>query len=203
MSQTARKRRKGFTLIELLIGIAIVSLLAMIAIPNVMKANRKARYGRAAADAKTATTSAVTYALDKNVYPTSLAVLRANGYGSVDDLDPWKIPFELCPALLGGGPALSGQDIYVIRFHQTRVPAVPRATPPSTAPGRVSEAAVNRRNSEFPPEDGSSDLFGLFRSAVLRAVYPLLPSRTQGRSISRQIIARCSPPSTMTMLPVM
>jgi len=113
MSQVSRKRRKGFTLIELLIGIAIVSLLAMIAIPNVMKANRKARYGRAAADAKTATTSAVTYVLDKNVYPTSLAVLRANGYGSVGDLDPWKIPHELSPALLGGGPALSGQDIYV------------------------------------------------------------------------------------------
>lgn len=114
MRQVSRKCRKGFTLIELLIGIAIVSLLAMIAIPNVMKANRKARYGRAAADAKTATTSAVTYVLDKNVYPTSLAVLRANGYGSVGDLDPWKIPHELSPALLGGGPALSGQDIYVL-----------------------------------------------------------------------------------------
>ncbi len=113
MRQAARKRRKGFTLIELLIGVAIVSLLAMIAIPNVMKANRKARYGRAAADSKTATTSAVTYVLDKNVYPTSLAVLRANGYGGVGDLDPWKNSYELSPALLGGGPALSGQDIYV------------------------------------------------------------------------------------------
>lgn len=113
MSQVSRKRRKGFTLIELLIGIAIVSLLAMIAIPNVMKANRKAKYGRAAADAKTATTSAATYVLDRTVYPTSLAVLRANAYGSVADLDPWGIPYELSPVLLGGGPALSGQEIYV------------------------------------------------------------------------------------------
>lgn len=113
MSQVLRKRRKGFTLIELLIGVAIVGLLAMIAIPNVMKANRKARYGRAAADAKTATTSAVTYVLDRNMYPTSLAVLRANAYGSVGDLDPWKSPYELSPILLGGGPSLSGQDIYV------------------------------------------------------------------------------------------
>lgn len=113
MNQSPRKHRKGFTLIELLIGIAIVSLLAMIAIPNVMKANRKARYGRATADVKTATTSAVTYVLDRNVYPTSLAVLRSSGYGGVGDLDPWKIPYELSPALLGGGPALSGQDIYV------------------------------------------------------------------------------------------
>lgn len=113
MNQSPRKRRKGFTLIELLIGIAIVSLLAMIAIPNVMKANRKARYARAAADTKTVTTSAVTYVLDKNVYPTSLAVLRLNGYGGVGDLDPWRISYQLSPALLGGGPALSGQDIYV------------------------------------------------------------------------------------------
>jgi competence protein ComGC len=113
MRRASRNRRKGFTLIELLIGIAIVSLLAMIAIPNVMKANRKARYGRAAADSKTATTSAVTYVLDKSVYPTSLAALRANGYGGVGDLDPWKNPYELSPALLGGGPALSGQDIHI------------------------------------------------------------------------------------------
>ncbi len=113
MSQDLRKRRKGFTLIELLIGVAIVGLLAMIAIPNVMKANRKARYGRAAADSKTATTSAVTYVLDRNMYPTSLAVLRANAYGSIGDIDPWKSPYELAPILLGGGPALSGQDIYV------------------------------------------------------------------------------------------
>jgi len=113
MNQSRQKRRKGFTLIELLIGIAIVSLLAMIAIPNVMKANRKARYGRAAADTKMATSSAVTYVLDKNVYPTSLAVMRSTGYGGVGDLDPWQIPYQLSPVLLGGGPALSGQDVYV------------------------------------------------------------------------------------------
>jgi|OpeIllAssembly_1097287.scaffolds.fasta_scaffold444364_1 Tfp pilus assembly protein FimT len=50
MLQATRTRRKGFTLIELLIGIAIVRLPAMIAIPSVMKAGRKARSGRAAAD---------------------------------------------------------------------------------------------------------------------------------------------------------
>lgn len=114
MRQASRKRSKGFTLIELLIGIAIVSLLAMIAIPNVTKASRKAKYGRAAADSKTATTAAVTYVLDKNVYPTSLAVLRANAYAGISDLDPWKSPYELSPVLLGGGPALSGQDVYIL-----------------------------------------------------------------------------------------
>lgn len=78
----------------------------MIAIPNVMKANRKAKYGRAAADSKTATACAVTCALEKNVYPTNLTVLGASGYGGVGDLDPWKSPYELSPAFLGKGPGL-------------------------------------------------------------------------------------------------
>jgi prepilin-type N-terminal cleavage/methylation domain-containing protein len=135
MRQAMRTRRKGFTLIELLIGIAIISLLAMIAIPNVMKASRKARYGRAAADVKTATTAAVTYALDKNVYPTSLAVLRANGYGALGDLDPWQIPYQLSPALLGGGPAVSGQDLYVFSKGASGAGVCPSPFLMSSGPG--------------------------------------------------------------------
>jgi prepilin-type N-terminal cleavage/methylation domain-containing protein len=112
MRPSPRNGGKGFTLIELLIGVAIIGLLAMIAIPNVQKARRKSKYSRAASEARMVTTSAMTYVLDKGVYPTSIAVLRSNGYGGIDDLDPWKIPYQLSPALLGGGPAISGQDIY-------------------------------------------------------------------------------------------
>ena len=81
--------------------------------PSVMILRCSARMRRSPIPPPGRTTSAVTYVLDKNVYPTSLAVLRSNGYGGVGDLDPWKIPYELSPALLGGGPALSGQDIYI------------------------------------------------------------------------------------------
>jgi len=135
MSQSPRTRRKGFTLIELLIGVAIVSLLAMIAIPNVMKANRKSKYARAAADAKTVTTSAITYVLDKGAYPTSIVVLRSGGYGGMDDLDPWRTPYQLSPVLLGGGPPTSGQDVYVYSKGATAAGIYPDPFVPDTGAG--------------------------------------------------------------------
>jgi prepilin-type N-terminal cleavage/methylation domain-containing protein len=135
MRQSTRKRRKGFTLIELLIGIAIVSLLAMIAIPNVMRANRQSRYARAAADAKTVTTSAITYVLDKNVYPTSIAALRSQGYGGMDDVDPWKTPYQLSPVLLGGGPPTAGQDVYVFSKGASAAGMYPTPFTPDTGIG--------------------------------------------------------------------
>ena len=113
MGKSVRRRRGGFTLIELLIVVTIIGLLAMIAIPNITKASRKSRYARAGADSKTATTSAITYVLDKGVYPTSFAALRSGGYGSVGDLDPWQVAYQLSPVLTGGGPPVSGEDVYV------------------------------------------------------------------------------------------
>jgi len=135
MRRSLRKRRHGFTLIELLIGIAIVSLLAMIAIPNVMKANRKSKYARAATEARMVTTSAITYVLDKGVYPTGIALLRSGGYGAIGDLDPWQIPYQLSPVLLGGGPALSGQDVYMFSKGASGAGAYPSPFLEYTGPG--------------------------------------------------------------------
>jgi type IV pilus assembly protein PilA len=66
LSRYVKRDEKGFTLIELLIVVAIIGILAAIAIPNLITAQRRARYSRAAGDTKEIITQSMVLTSDNN-----------------------------------------------------------------------------------------------------------------------------------------
>ena len=68
-----RRGRNGFTLIELLIVVAIIALLALIAVPNFLEAQTRAKVSRAKADMRSIATGIEAYAVDVSDYPRNFS----------------------------------------------------------------------------------------------------------------------------------
>jgi len=135
MSAVPRKAGKGFTLIELLIVITIIGILAMIAIPNLISAQRKTRYSRAGADTKIATTQAMVFAVDRNVYPTSIQAIRDATLTNLRDVDPWGVPYVLSPALIGALSPGDSVDVYIYSKGPSATGSYPDPFVANTGPG--------------------------------------------------------------------
>jgi type IV pilus assembly protein PilA len=125
MSSDARRRRNGeagFTLIELLVVILIIGILAAIAIPSFFNQSAKAKDSSAKELARTAETTAESYATDHDgsytgISPTTLQGVEpsiatsAGGHAYLSAADT--------PATAGSGPNSAGTSYTVTATSET------------------------------------------------------------------------------------
>jgi len=77
------KKQGGFTLLELLIVIVIIGILALLIIPNITSAPKKARDTKRKTDITTLRKGLEEYFVNNNVYPDSTAAAPNNGLNAL------------------------------------------------------------------------------------------------------------------------
>ena len=103
MSRMVNRRRKGFTLIEMLIVIVVIAILALIVIPRLLGAGRKAKEATLRGDLHQIRNSIQQFEADCGDYPSALAQLMTlpsagNGGGGIAlDVNGWQGPYLRTP----------------------------------------------------------------------------------------------------------
>ena len=77
MSKSILKKQGGFTLLELLIVIVIIGILALLIIPNITSAPKKARDTKRKTDITTIRKGLEEYFVNNNSYPAALTALES------------------------------------------------------------------------------------------------------------------------------
>ena len=103
MSRVVSRRHKGFTLIEMLIVIVVIAILALIVIPRLLGAGRKAKEATLRGDLHQIRNAIQQFEADCGDYPSSLAQLMTQpgagngGTGIALDVNGWQGPYLRTP----------------------------------------------------------------------------------------------------------
>jgi general secretion pathway protein G len=103
MSRIVNPRHKGFTLIEMLIVIVVIAILALIVIPRLLGAGRKAKEATLRGDLHQIRNAIQQFEADCGDYPSSLDQLMTQpaagdgGTGIALDVNGWQGPYLRTP----------------------------------------------------------------------------------------------------------
>jgi len=104
MSRMANRKSKGFTLIEMLIVIVVIAILALIVIPRLLGAGRKAKEATLKGDLHQLRNAIQQFEADCGDYPLAIADLQTapaagsvGGTGIAIDVAGWQGPYLRTP----------------------------------------------------------------------------------------------------------
>ncbi|HWT79036.1 MAG TPA: prepilin-type N-terminal cleavage/methylation domain-containing protein [Candidatus Methylomirabilis sp.] len=165
MLKQPRRGASGFTLVELFVVVAIIGILTAIAVPNLLSAQKKARYSRAASSTKTAVAQGMIYSNDNKANPGNMKALRDGGYANIPDTDPWGRNWSYSPAFADtSSPAVIGE--FGVCSNGPMKAAICPSWPLTDIPQSVTDGPV-----------GYSSLYGAFGSVLTQNVYYSNPSQ--------------------------